>query len=128
MSDTEDFKCPIPDNAYRTQLCQHAIALGVDHVMMVYSLPGAQIKNTVHVCVSADHRADLLCFQQIHTIQYMLFAYIENKVQQIPSLEKDFCKAYGYAQEHHTFELYLQLWLVHFKDVMEMALHPHAGN
>ena len=124
ISDTEEFELAVPDNGYRTQLCQHATALGVDHVMMVYSLPGAQIKKMVHVTVSAEHREDLLHFQQIHAKKYMPFTYVENAVQEIPSLGKDFSKAYGYAQEHHTLELYLQLWLAHFKDIMANGTPP----
>ena len=122
--ETEEFETTIPDNTYRTQLCQHATALCADHVMMVYSLPRSQIKKIVHGTVSAEHRADLLHFQQIHAKKYMLFAYVENVVQEIPSLGKDFSNAYGYAQKHHTLELYLQLWLTHFTDVMENGTPP----
>ena len=99
VSETEGFAIAIPNNAYRSWLSQHATALGVDHVIMVYSLPGAQIKKMVNICVSAEHRADLLRFRKIHALKCMPFAYVENAIQEIPSLGKDFCKAYGYVSK-----------------------------
>ena len=43
----DDIKRLIPEAAYCTQLCQHAIATQITYVMMIYSLPGALVKNIV---------------------------------------------------------------------------------
>ena len=86
---------------------------------MVYSLPGAQIKKIVLVRVSEEHQRELLEFQKYIARKYMPFAYNENASNEIPSLGSDFSKSYGYAQEHHTLELYLRLWQAHSIDVME---------
>ena len=37
----EEFKQAIPENAYRSQVCQHAAALGLSYVLIVYCTPGA---------------------------------------------------------------------------------------
>ena len=36
-----EFKQAIPENAYRYQVCQHAAALGLSYVLIVYCTPGA---------------------------------------------------------------------------------------
>mmetsp|Transcript_15982 Transcript_15982/g.35779 ORF Transcript_15982/g.35779 Transcript_15982/m.35779 type:complete len:490 (+) Transcript_15982:2002-3471(+) len=41
-----------------------------------------------------------------------------------PSLGEDFSKAYGYAQEHHTLELWFYIWLAHKKDVENNGTPP----
>ena len=124
VTGTELFERVIPDNAYRTQICQHATALGVDHVLMVYSLPGANVKKLVLVGVSVEHRYELLKFQTLLATKYMPFCYVENHSKDIPSLGTDYSKAYGYAQDHHTLELYLYLWHAHNKDVVENGTPP----
>ena len=50
LAGTNDFKTLIPENSYRSQICQHAAALGLDYVLMVYSAPGAFPKNGVSMC------------------------------------------------------------------------------
>ena len=35
-----------------------------------------------------------------------------------PDLGEDYSPAYGYAQEHHTVEIWLRLWTEHTKDVI----------
>ena len=124
VTGTELFERVIPDNAYRTQICQHATALGVDNVLMVYSLPGANVKKLVLVGVSVEHRYELLKFQTLLATKYMPFCYVENHSKDIPSLGTDYSKAYGYAQDHHTLELYLYLWHAHNKDVVENGTPP----
>ena len=126
VSGSEKFRSAVPDNAYRTQLCQHATALGLEYVMMVYSLPGAQVKKIVLVQVSPDHQKEFLQFQGFLSAKYMSFAYVKNADKDIPSLGKDYSKAYGYAQEHYTLEFYLQMWLAHSKDVMENGTPTHC--
>ena len=54
------------------------------------------------------------------------FAHVDGAVREIPSLGKDFTKAYGYAQEHYTLELYLQLSLAHTKDVLLNGTSTHC--
>ena len=43
-SGTQEFRNAIPDNAYRSQVCQHAAALGLEYILMVYCLPGSHPK------------------------------------------------------------------------------------
>ena len=104
---TELFRTVIPDNAHRSQICQHLAALGLEYVLMVYSTPGALPMKMILVRVSAEHRETLVRLQQLLATKYMPFAYVDGSAVEIPTLGEDYCKGYGYAQEHHT----LQLWL-----------------
>eukprot|EP00984_Skeletonema_dohrnii_P032459 scaffold26691_cov108-Skeletonema_dohrnii-CCMP3373.AAC.1 len=124
ISGTDEFEMAVPDPSYRTQLCQHATALNLEHVMIVFSLPGAQVKKIVLVHVSAEHRVDILSLQRLLAITYMPFAYIYGALPEIPSLGKDNSKSYGYACEHYTLELHLHLWLEHTKDVLKNGTPP----
>ena len=49
----------------------------------------------------------------------MPFAYVQDAVREICSLGEDYSNAYGYAQEHHTLELWLQIWVAYNKDLFE---------
>ena len=91
---------------------------------MVYSLPSAQIKKIVLVRVRGEHHGDLVQFQSMVARKYMPFGYDVNAVKEIPSLGRDNTKAYGYAQDHHTLELHLQLWLAHSEDVLLHGTPP----
>ena len=95
--------------------------------MMVFSLPGAQVKKMVLVCVSPDHQKYLLEYQRLMARQYIPFAHVDGAVREIPSLGKDFTKACGYTQEYYTLELYLQLSLAHTKDVPANGTPTHCG-
>ena len=60
VTDSQEFEDYIPDPSYRSQVSQHATALNLDYVMIVFSLPGALVKKIVLVTVSAEHRGTLL--------------------------------------------------------------------
>ena len=99
---TDEFKKSIPEPAYRSQVCQHAAATGINTVLLVYCVPGALIKQMVMVNVSEDHCCTILERQSRITEKYLSFAYDANNLRDVPSLGKDFSPAYGYAQEHKT--------------------------
>ena len=54
----------------------------------------------------------------------MQFAYHHPSVKEVPSLGADNSKAYGYAQDHHTLELHLKLWVAHTNDVVQLGTPP----
>jgi len=58
-------------------------------------------------------------FQGSVTSKYMSFAYSLNAVRDIHSIGNDCSPAYGYAQEHETLVLWLNLWIAHECDVIE---------
>ncbi|KAL7459526.1 hypothetical protein ACHAWC_011246 [Mediolabrus comicus] len=118
-SRTEEFRRAIPDNAYRSQVCQHAAALGLNYVLMVYSLPGALPLRMVLVHVAAEQRGTLVRMQTLLSTKYMPFAYVANAARDIYSLGQDYSDALGYAQEQHTVELFLKIWYSHNSDVMQ---------
>lgn len=74
-TDTVDFKIAVPDGTYCTQLVQHATALDLNRVLMVYSLPGAVIKKIVLVTVPQVHRGKLFSLEQQLAQRYMPFAF-----------------------------------------------------
>ncbi len=47
-----------------------------------------------------------------------------NAVRDIPSIGNDYSPAYGYAQEHDTLVLWLNLWIAHECDVIENGTPP----
>ena len=75
----EKFKAAVPDNAYRLQLCQLETTLDLGYVVMVFSLPGAQVKTIIMVLVWSKHCGDLLEFQGAHAHKYMLFAMLRTQ-------------------------------------------------
>ena len=70
---TEEFKLAVPDNAYRTQICQHAAALGLEYVMLAYCLPGGMPKRLVLVHVSAAQQDTLVKPHRKDTIDKVSF-------------------------------------------------------
>ncbi len=96
----------IPDASYRSQIGQHAAALGLEYVMMVYSVPGALLKRIVQVRFSEEQRNSLVQVQKVLCETYLTFMSWDNADDsfELPSLGTNFCLAYGYAQEHHTAE------------------------
>ena len=118
-SGTDDFETAIPNPGYRTQVAQHATALALNHVMVVYCLPGALVKKIALITIPDEHRTRLFDFQCKLARKYMPFAYdLEAASREIPSLGADYSKAYRYAQDHHTLELNLLIWFAHTKDVL----------
>ena len=120
---TNEFKHLIPENSYRSQICQHAAALGLDYILMVYSAPGALPKKMVLVCIGADQRYVLCKLQYVLASKFMAFACTQNSGS-IPSLGDDNSPVYGYAQEHHTVELWLNIWKEHTKNVQQYGTPP----
>ena len=43
---------------------------------------------------------------------------------QMQSIGEDYDNVYGYAQEHHTIELYMRLWKQHNDDVIANGTPP----
>lgn len=123
---TYDFRRFIPEPSFRTQLCQHATALGLNTVLMAYSVPGGFIKRIVVVHVSQVQQTTLLKLQRYLAETHISCAHGEgeNEGETIPSLGEDYTKQYGYACEHHTLELWLHLWRLHSKDVIENGTPP----
>ena len=105
---TDLFKTAIPDPAYRSQVCQHAAALGLEYVLMVYSVPGALPQKMVLVHLSSEQIQALVRLQRLRSTKYMSFAYGDDAESacELPDLGSDFSNAYGYAQEHHATELW----------------------
>ena len=56
----------------------------------------------------------------------MAFAYGIQDTGRIPSLGDDNSPVYGYAQEHHTLELWLNIWKEHTKNVQQLGTPPHV--
>ena len=76
-ADTPALKQAVPEPAYRSQLCQHATALGLMRVLMVYSVPGGLPMKMVLLTVSREQRHTLLTLQQLAADKYMPFFYGE---------------------------------------------------
>ena len=62
---TRTFKEVIPDAAYHSQLCQHATALGLARVLIVFGLPGGLPMKMTLVTVSNEHQHTLLTLQKL---------------------------------------------------------------
>jgi hypothetical protein len=124
---TPEFRDFIPEPSFRSQLCQHATSLGLNKVLMVYSVPGGVIKRVVLVHVSEAHQNAFLKLQHFLVEAHLSFAYGEEDEDDsldIPSLGEDFTKPYGYACEHHTAELWARLWRLHSEDVIKNGTPP----
>ena len=91
---------------------------------MVYSAPGALPKKMVLVCIGADQRSVLCNLQHLLANKFMAFAYGTQNDESIPSLGDDNSPVYGYAQEHHTVKLWLNIWKEHAKNVQEYGTPP----
>ena len=71
------------------------------------------------VHISIEQRKALSTLQEVLADQFMSFAYNEENFAGVfPDLGEDYSPAYGYAQEHHTVEIWLRLWTEHTKDVI----------
>ena len=71
------------------------------------------------VNIYIEQRKALSTLQEVLADQFMSFAYNEENFAGVfPDLGKDYSSAYGYAQEHHTVEIWLRLWTEHTKDVI----------
>eukprot|EP00986_Skeletonema_menzelii_P000633 scaffold176_cov69-Skeletonema_menzelii.AAC.1 len=118
-SGTKQFREAVPDHAYRSQICQHAAALGLDYVLIVFCLPGSHPMRMVLVRVCEEHRAKLVKIERLLSTKYMPFAYDDESACEIPSLGEDYSYPYGYAQEHDTLELWLRIWVAYNKDLFK---------
>ena len=71
------------------------------------------------VHISIEQRKAFFTLQEVLEDQFMSFAYNEEKFAGVfPDLGEDYSPAYGYAQEHHTVEIWLRLWTEHTKNVI----------
>ena len=104
-----EFKTVIPEARYRSHVCQHEAATGINNVLMVYCTPGAMVKQMIFVHISDEQQRSLRMFQSLVTSKYMPFAHSPNVVRDIPSLGNDYSSAYGYTQEHDTLVLWLNI-------------------
>ena len=70
------------------------------------------------VHLSSEQIHALVRLQQLLSTKYMPFAHGDDaeSVCELPDLGSDFSNAYGYAQEHHTAELWLSMWRAHAED------------
>ncbi|EJK70714.1 hypothetical protein THAOC_07905, partial [Thalassiosira oceanica] len=122
---TEEFERAIPNPAYRSQVCQHGAAGGVDFVLIAFCLPGGLPKRMVLVNIPSPARDPILELEKSLMDRYMPGVHDGSQSDFIfPSLGEDFSKAYGYAQEHHTLELWFYIWLAHKKDVENNGTPP----
>ena len=109
----EEFKQAIPENAYRSQVCQHAAALSLSYVLIVYCTPGTLPKKRILVHISVAQRKALSTLQEVLANQFMSFTYNEENFMGVfPDLGEDYSPAYGYAQEHHTVEIWLHYYIL----------------
>ena len=78
-------------------------------------------KRMVLVHFSNEQIDALVRLQSSLATKYLGFAHgiDAEAVGELPDIGADFSDAYGYAQEHHTAELWLKLWIAHAKDVEE---------
>jgi hypothetical protein len=120
------FKEAVPDPAYRSQLCQHATALDVQYVVMVYSVPGGLPMKIVLVEFSKEQRHTLVTLQQLIADKYLSFCYDDQSHAELPELGEDYSSVYGYAQTHETLELWLGIWKAHDADVRLNGTPPAA--
>ena len=112
--------------AYRSQICQHACATQLNHVMIAYAVPGGVIKRIVIVIFSDVQLQCLLKYQSIMQSKYLRELYSGDKKinLELPAIGNDYDVVYGYAQEHHTVELYMHLWKRHNDDVIANGTPP----
>ena len=119
---TDAFEEAIPHPPYRTQVVQHATALQLDYVLLVFSVPGAMPIKMVLVQVSAEHRRSIAKYQSDLT-EYMPFLN-DGAPSVIPSLGPDHSPPYSYFEEHMTLEEYLLLSKAYTKDVLDNGTPP----
>ena len=107
---TEEFKLHVPDNFYHSQVCQHAATLGLSFVLIVYSTPGAIPKNMILVHISLAQRKALSNLQDVLVNNFISFAYNKGDVAGVFTyFGDDYSDTYGYAQEHHTVNIWMRL-------------------
>ena len=70
-----EFKTVIPEARYRSHVCQHEAATGINNVLMVYCTPGAMVKQMIFVHISDEQQRSMRMFQSLVTSTYMPFAY-----------------------------------------------------
>ena len=124
---SSQFRIYIPEPEYRAQIVQHATALSLNKVLMVYSTVGALPRLVIIVNFSASQREVVKSFQVQLVNKYMKFVHDSednNGINEFPSLGNDYCEYYGYAAEHHTVELWIRIWRAHWKDVQVNGVPP----
>ena len=84
------------------------------------------IKWLVLVHFTNNQLASLLEFQYQMQERYMKDFYGNKSSDNyiIQSIGADYDNVYGYAQEHHTLELYMRLWKRHNNDVIQKGTPP----
>ena len=86
-------------------------------MLIVYCAPGGLAQRMVLLRFSQAQRNSLLELKTKLVDNCMQFAYGPHSPSSIPSIGQDFQCMYGYAQEHHTVDLWLHLWHAHAKDI-----------
>jgi Pyruvate/2-oxoacid:ferredoxin oxidoreductase delta subunit len=125
---TKEFEKAVREPGYRTQIAQHAAVLGLDYALIAYALPGGNIELLVLVRFTGSQREKILKFQTLLAKAHMGFAYSDDPegIEYIPRIGCDLSTAYSYARDHHTVELWLEIWRCHNDDVISNGLPPPA--
>jgi hypothetical protein len=120
---SSEFKCLVPNAAYRSQIVHHASVMGIEHCCIVFTSTLC-IEQVIMVRVTSEQRADWLRLFQLLSEAHMQFVYGTSSPTCPPRIGKDYSVQYGYAREHHTLETYVHLWHQHNADVMLNGTPP----
>ena len=125
---SSEFKDLVPNSGHRVQAMHHAAVLDVETVLMMFSSPGAADTATrfVMVSVTPTQRADWLTYLAKLATRHMPFLFSEGVPGRLPDLGQDKSPPYGYASDHHTAELHLQLARMYRQDVITNGTPPPA--
>lgn len=120
---SQRFKDLVENPSYRVQLIHHAAVLGLDYSLIIFD-DLHKIQQCILLKVTRAQRETYLNYMKSLSDNYLQFAYSTNSMK-IPRLGNDRdVKIYGYALDHHTVELYLQLWRAHSYDAIVYGVSP----
>ncbi|GBG25309.1 Hypothetical Protein FCC1311_015262 [Hondaea fermentalgiana] len=119
---TNDFVKLVPKPVDRAQVVHHAAVLDVETVLLVYATP-EEVRQVVAITVPLESRQAWRSYLHALSSEYMGFAYVEDNAV-FPDVGTDHSEVYGYARDHHTVELYLQLWRSHNEDIQRYGTPP----
>jgi hypothetical protein len=117
---SDEFAQHVKKPSYRSQVVHHAVVLGLSATLVIFGTRNC-VKKVVLMHISQEQAQDWL-----KMLAFFNHEYMEDVLRSgtLPRIAPDGSRAYGYAVEHHTVELYLGLWKAHNDDVVVHGTPP----
>lgn len=119
---TYEFRSLVPSPSQRAQYIHLAAVLDVPITLIINST-ATETLQLILLRVSETERAMWRTYLDTLQKEYLKFAY-GPELQPMPEVAPRGSKIFGFARDHYTVELHLQLWRRHYEDIVLNGTPP----